>query len=53
MAATLDELLADPLLCARLGEAGYRKVMARYTWDHVSRAVYSVYQQVLERTTTL
>jgi len=47
MAQRVRELMADPTLCARLGEAGYQKVRARYTWEHVSRRVYSVYQQVL------
>jgi len=49
MAQRVRQLLADPGLCAALGEAGYRKVQARYTWEHVSQKVYDVYLQVTAR----
>ena len=52
MGAWINELLADPPLRARLGASGYQKVMTRCTWEHVSRAVYGVYQQVLEQPVT-
>jgi glycosyltransferase involved in cell wall biosynthesis len=46
MAQRARQLLADPGLRQRLGEAGYHKVITRYTWDQVSRRVLDVYEQL-------
>jgi glycosyltransferase involved in cell wall biosynthesis len=43
----IETLLADPALRRRLGEAGYRKVAARYTWDIVADKVRDVYARVV------
>lgn len=44
----IEALLADPALRRRLGEAGYRKVAAQYTWDIVAGRVREVYRRVIE-----
>ena len=41
----ISELLSDPVLSKRLGEAGRRKVHDRYTWD----ALYPLVREQLER----
>lgn len=37
--AALGGLLADPVRRAAMGEAGRRRVTARYTWDHAAEAL--------------
>jgi glycosyltransferase involved in cell wall biosynthesis len=39
LAAALGELLADPALAARLGDAGARRVRERFNWPFVARVV--------------
>jgi phosphatidylinositol alpha-mannosyltransferase len=46
LAGALGELLADPELRARLGEAGRREA-ARYDWRHVGDEIAAVYAEVL------
>ena len=46
LAAALAELLGDPALRARLGEAGRREA-ARYDWSRVGDEVEAVYREVL------
>lgn len=35
----LERLIGDPKLMARMGEAGYRRVMERYTWPKVAAQI--------------
>lgn len=44
----IETLLANPALRQRLGEAGYRKVVAHYTWDIVADKVRDVYARVID-----
>ncbi len=44
----LRTLLADEDLRVRMGEAGRRDVLDRYTWDHVVDRLEDVYQMVME-----
>jgi phosphatidylinositol alpha-mannosyltransferase len=46
LAAALEELLADPGLRARLGEAG-RRESERYAWPRVAERTLAVYERVL------
>ncbi len=47
LAEALLLLLRNPGYAQRLGEAGYQKVIARYTWPNIARRFRQVYQQVL------
>lgn len=44
----IETLLANPALRQRLGEAGYRKVVAHFTWDIVADKVRDVYARVID-----
>jgi glycosyltransferase involved in cell wall biosynthesis len=46
IAAAIRCLLSDPALAQRFGEAGYRKVTARYTWDLLAARVRDLYVQL-------
>ena len=46
MAVRIAELLARPDLARALGAAGRRKVLERYTWEAIGRAVYRLYAQI-------
>ena len=47
IAAAVRELLGDPALARRLGEAARRTVMERFTVDQMVRRTMEVYRQVL------
>lgn len=49
LAGALRRLLDDPALARRLGEAGRRKVLARYTWDRIVAQVEDLYGALLGR----
>jgi glycosyltransferase involved in cell wall biosynthesis len=49
IAARLRQLLEDPALADRLGQAGRRKVEQRFQWPALARAHLDVYRSVLER----
>lgn len=49
IAARLRQLLEDPALADRMGQAGRRKVAARFQWPSLARAHLDVYRSVLER----
>lgn len=40
-------LISNPALAKRLGEAGYKKVVERHTWDAIGRKVYDLYGQIV------
>lgn len=46
MAKRIGQLSCDPALARKLGQAGYEKVAARYTWDAIGRRVLDVYEAV-------
>lgn len=45
LAQALHYLLDNPALRCSMGEAGFTKVMQRYTWPAVTRQVRDIYQQ--------
>jgi glycosyltransferase involved in cell wall biosynthesis len=47
LAAAITRLLTDPERRARMGEAGRRKVLRRYTWKTMTQRVREVYEEVL------
>ena len=47
IAAAVRELLGDPALARRMGEAARRTVMQNFTVDHMVRRTMEVYRQVL------
>jgi glycosyltransferase involved in cell wall biosynthesis len=42
----IQQLLEDAALRRQLGEAGYRKVIARYTWDRLYPRIGEIYAQL-------
>jgi glycosyltransferase involved in cell wall biosynthesis len=44
VARALEEILGDPALAARMGQAGAALVRQRYTWDAIAAATLSAYQ---------
>lgn len=49
LAAAVERLLGDAGLRARLGEAGRRRVVARFTWRRCAEATAEEYHALLER----
>jgi glycosyltransferase involved in cell wall biosynthesis len=49
LAAALAQLMDDPPLARRLGEAGRRRAEQRYSWDTVAADTARVYRQVLQQ----
>ncbi|UGY91602.1 glycosyltransferase [Streptomyces gobiensis] len=49
LAATLAELLGSPELLRRYGEAGRRRVLARYTWERVADGAAQLYERLVDR----
>lgn len=45
----LRRLLADPDLCRRMGEAGRRRAVERFTWRLTAQRTAEVYEEVLGR----
>ena len=45
-AAAISALLSDPGLRERMGTAGHRKVMARFTWEPIVDAVEALYRDL-------
>lgn len=50
LAAAIGRLLCTPDLRAKMGEAGRRKVVSRYSWNAVADQFRSLYVDVCERT---
>jgi glycosyltransferase involved in cell wall biosynthesis len=48
LARALGEILGDPARAAAMGEAGYRLVAERFSWDVIARQTLAFYQEVLE-----
>lgn len=43
-------LLTDEKLAGRMGEAGKRRVIGRFTWEKVTKAVVSIYHEIIKKT---
>jgi glycosyltransferase involved in cell wall biosynthesis len=48
LAEAINLLLENPKYARALGEAGYQKVLDRYTWPEIARRFRQVYQDALE-----
>ncbi len=48
MAQRVAQLIAQPDLAQRLGQAGYEKIARRYTWDVIGRRVRDLYVQLTD-----
>ena len=46
MAHRIAQLAANPALARRLGQAGYEKTAARYTWEVIGRKVCDLYARL-------
>ncbi len=49
LAESLDRVLADPQGARRLGEAGRRRVLERFTWDAVARQTADLYSTLVRK----
>ncbi len=49
IAAATMRLLSDPALCARIGGAGRKRVLAMFTDEVYAQCIQRVYRQILER----
>ena len=49
LADRISELLDDPALCRRMGEAGRAIVEAAHSWDQVAEQSLAVYERALHR----
>ncbi len=49
LATAIGRLLVDPALRARVGEAGRRRVLERFTWRHCAEATVERYRDLLSR----
>jgi starch synthase len=47
IADRVTDLLENPALGKSMGEAGYAKVMRKYTWPAVATRVKAIYEQVV------
>jgi glycosyltransferase involved in cell wall biosynthesis len=46
LAEAIRTLLEDPELCQRMGEAGRRRAMRRFTWAETARQTVALYEEV-------
>jgi len=46
MTTRIAHLIANPELSQKLGQAGYQKVVRRYTWDAIAKKVRELYSQL-------
>jgi glycosyltransferase involved in cell wall biosynthesis len=49
LAAAVDRLLCSPDEAARIGEAGYRKVVSTYSWANVAAVYLAAYDYAMRR----
>ena len=47
IAERVDEVLADPALAARMGEAGFERAVTEFGWDAIAARTVEVYEQAL------
>jgi starch synthase len=48
LAAKLSDLLADPEKCRRFGEAGRRRVEAKFSWYAIADQTIALYRELIE-----
>ncbi|EQD37991.1 glycosyltransferase [mine drainage metagenome] len=48
--AAIVSIFEDPPAAARMGLAGYRRVVERFSWDVVARETVAAYTEIIERT---
>jgi starch synthase len=48
-AARVNEVLGDPALALRMGEAGRRRVLERFTWSAIAERTVEFYARLLEQ----
>ncbi len=49
LAAKLSDLLADPAKCRRFGDAGRRRVEAKFAWDAIADQTIALYRELIEQ----
>ena len=49
LSGAVNRLVADPDLAAAMGEAGRRRVEARFSWPAIAAATLACYERVLGR----
>ena len=49
VAQRVVELLENPDLRRRLGEAGRRKTLERFTWDKIAARAHALYEEVVAK----
>jgi glycosyltransferase involved in cell wall biosynthesis len=52
IAAAIVRLIADPALAHKMGQAGFERVIRRYTWDVIAGRVQELYSQLAARDTS-
>lgn len=46
LASAVNRLLSDPDACAAMGQAGWEKVQARFTWEKLAEQTLGIYQSL-------
>jgi glycosyltransferase involved in cell wall biosynthesis len=47
LAARINQLIADPDLCAKFGRAGRKRAAAKFSWAAIAAQTKTLYEQVL------
>jgi starch synthase len=46
LAASLEKLAGDPVLCRKMGEAGRNRVREQFDWDKRGEQMMEIYREV-------
>src|SRR5437868_2440540 len=49
LAMRINQLIADPELCAKFGQAGRRRAEAKFSWRAIAEQTRTLYEQILKR----
>jgi starch synthase len=49
LAGCLAELMANPVLCKRMGEAGRRRVEETFAWEAIAKQTVELYQGLMKK----
>ena len=49
LAARINQLISDPELCAKFGQAGRRRAEAKFSWRAIARQTRALYEQLLKK----
>ena len=49
LAARINQLIADPELCAKFGQAGRKRVEAKFSWAAIAGQTSALYEQVVKK----